>query len=268
VAAVNELRWVTCFAARPDSGGNLDLLKVAVDTAQSRTRLPATVVLDDPGGLVESWLLSRGVEVIHWRSRWADRIEACRERHDRRALCSAFAPGTMLRLEMADIADHRGWDGRVLYTDHDIWFRSDPTPLLPQEMPHAVAACRESPAYGGTNAGVLLIDLERWRREWPRVRQWVDDRLDLLMSERARFGGVDQAVLNEAIEHSWMDQRLNGMPWWGDELYDSAAIVHLHGMKPHDRHRIASMPATMQQTAGGAYHRACADWDWLRDGLA
>jgi hypothetical protein len=153
----------------------------------------------------------------------------------------------------------------VLYTDHDIWFRSDPTPLLPKEMPHPVAACRESPSGDWSNAGVMLFDLAAWRLAWPGVREWVDANLERLLGPRANFGGMDQTTLNEAIPHSRMDQRLNGMPWWGDELYDSAAIVHLHGLKPHDRHRVASMPETMQQTAGGAYRRACDDWEWLWD---
>lgn len=268
---MSYLRWVTCFSARSDSGGNLDMLRIAVETAITRTPLPATVVLDDPGGLVEPWLLSRGVEVIHWRSRWLDRIEACRAPQDRRDLCSAFAPGTMIRLELADVAEHRGWEGQILYTDHDVWFRRDPTELLPQ-IATSIGACPEHPSgrlRGGSrqiNAGVLLIDLEHYRAVWPEIRRWVDRRLDHLLGNGASCGGMDQATLNQCLGRRWttLSQRLNAMPWWGDATYDAGVIVHMHGLKPWDRHRVASMPESMRPTAGGAYQRACDDWEWLR----
>lgn len=262
------MRWVTCFAARHDSGGNIDMLQVAIATAIERTSLQPTVVLDDPDDLVRPWIESRGVEIVSWRSRWCDRIDACPERQDRRDRCSAFAPGTMIRLELADIAAEHGWtEQRLFYADHDVWFRSDPVPLLPDART-AIAACTEMPGFDGMfNAGVLLIDLPRYRDAWPSIADYVETNLDTLMSNRARFGGVDQATLNWAFRDRWhrMPQTLNAMPWWGDEVFDAGVLIHMHGLKPHDRDDIAAgkVPQTMLQTAGGAFERACEEWEAL-----
>lgn len=265
------MRWVTCFACRSDSGESVDMLKVAVLTAIRNTSMHPTVVLDDPVGGVAFWLRERGVETVPWRSRWADRIDEIKGDHDRQRLCSAFGPGTMLRLEIADIAAAAGWrDDRVLYTDHDVWFRSCPIAHLGDFSP--LGACRESRGVPRMfNAGVLAISLPAMRAIWPTMRQWVDDNLASLMSNRAANAGMDQATLNRFFRQTWqpMPQTLNAMPWWGDETYDAGVIVHIHGAKPSHRAMVrdGTLPATMMMSTAGAYLRACEDWERLRDEL-
>ena len=265
------MRWVTCFACRSDSGESIDMLKVAVLTAITNTQMRPTVVLDDPVGAVAFWLRERGVEIVPWRSRWADRIEAIKSDHDRHRMCSAFGPGTMLRLEIADIAASAGWrDERILYTDHDVWFRSGPINHIGDVAP--LGACQESRGVSRMfNAGVLAISMPAMRAIWPAMRDWVDRELPTLLSRRATNSGFDQATLNRFFRQTWrpMPQSLNAMPWWGDETYDAGVIVHLHGAKPSHRRMVqdGTLPASMAMSAAGAYLRACDDWERLRDEL-
>lgn len=265
------MRWVTFFACRSDSGEAIDMLKVAVLTAIRNTSMRPTVVLDDPVGGVAFWLRERGVETVPWRSRWGDRIVEIGGDHDRHRLCSAHAPGAMMRLELADVADACGWsDEAVLYADHDVWFRSCPLPHMPSGCP--LAACNESRhAVRMFNSGVMRISVPAMRAIWPSMRRWVDDNLASLMSNRAANAGMDQATMNRFFRATWqpMPQTLNAMPWWGDETYDAGVIVHIHGAKPSHRAMVrdGTLPATMRMSTAGAYLRACEDWERLRDEL-
>jgi lipopolysaccharide biosynthesis glycosyltransferase len=161
---------------------------------------------------------------------------------------------------------------RVLYLDTDMIVRHSLTPLWETDLAGSPAAAvqdsgmcwtthlpwREleiSPRLPYFNAGVLVIPLERWRKERTSERA-----LDLLL--RFRFRDADQAALNAIFAGSWcaLDPRWNVQThhlWAGDDAdvramedpdaLDAAirdpAIVHFClGMwkrpwQPESRHR-------------------------------
>jgi len=169
---------------------------------------------------------------------------------------------------------------RFLYLDVDVLVVGDLGDLLNTSLAADKAAAAVRDAYIGTfwgpkgppldlaptdpsapyfNAGVLLVDLERWRRE--RVAERC---IDLLRRRRLRF--IDQCAQNIVLSQRW--KRLH--PRWNlqsrhfapsgaqlsiaeshelSQALDDPAIVHFTGRKPWDGEQIHPYAARWHSAA-------------------
>lgn len=102
---------------------------------------------------------------------------------------------------------------RALWLDMDTIVQADVAPLYKMHMEHTVAGVQEIPIYmDGFNSGVLLIDLDRFRKE-DRARSLVANYYRL-MANTTDF--ADQNVMNvEFPKGKWdeLDWRWNAQGW-------------------------------------------------------
>jgi lipopolysaccharide biosynthesis glycosyltransferase len=174
-----------------------------------------------------------------------------------------FGPGSWLRLFLGELlADV----DRVIYLDADVLVRDDlgmlwkestdgaaiaavrdyKIPTFASGLPHAVSALGvsgETPYY---NAGVLLLDLDAWRRESlsQRALEYVRDHGDTIrFADQDAINAVAPGRIHE-LHPRWNVQvgagnarsTIAGFPALDDPAADkpraSAAIVHFTGFKP------------------------------------
>lgn len=156
---------------------------------------------------------------------------------------------------------------RALWIDTDTIVRADIRPLYQMRLRHALAAVpqpdplesylrkmrvlrrlpdgfRMSEVLNFFNAGVLLLDLQRWREEnfTASLEQWVH-----------RFGGIDgdQLALNlefndkyHPLDWHWNFETLGWMPWQiPDNCASEGKILHWSGPhKPWNASRVMRLP--------------------------
>jgi lipopolysaccharide biosynthesis glycosyltransferase len=120
---------------------------------------------------------------------------------------------------------------RAVYLDGDVLVTSDLSPLFELELGDAPFAAVRDQAIGGSyfNAGVLVLDLERWRRTGlaERALAYADAQTQPLF-------WADQDALN-AVADDWYELELR----WNvqanvpeperDDLLRTAAVVHFAG---------------------------------------
>lgn len=169
--------------------------------------------------------------------------------------------------------------GRVLYLDVDVVVRRDLEPLLSVDLEGTAVAAVQSvhypfvatrgavndwlelgadPSTPFFNAGVLVIDLDRWRSE--RIEERA---LDYLRSEHLG-GGADQEALNVALAGRW--KRL--APVWNQQTpmlsNDYGAHLVFTAAEIDEARRD---PAVVHfQTRPKPWHRGC-DHPWLSEWL-
>jgi len=152
---------------------------------------------------------------------------------------------------------------RVLYLDTDTIVRTDLGPLYRMPMDHALACVRERATMGlflhalGTDAsrlrphmpdealpqlqaGVLLLDLRRWRseaiaqalEEWPAKLGTYGDQLLLSLEFNYRRGhdALDQAwnVYGAGLQHRF-ERLITRTPDWAPEQLAGSRILHFSG---------------------------------------
>lgn len=135
--------------------------------------------------------------------------------------------GTFLRIDIPELAArHHLLDSPYyLYTDCDVIFQNDPSPLLDIETDTFRAAIEINDSPGHFNAGVRWCNAEFFRRSLAEFRQF-------LIERRFRFTAHDQGAINEFYGGSRqvLPRQYNWKPHWGIE--PNAIIVHFHGPKP------------------------------------
>lgn len=158
-----------------------------------------------------------------------------------------WTAATYLRLLAPKIVQTQG---RLLYLDCDIVINGDLGPLFAIALGgHALAAYRDE-VRGYFNAGVLMIDLDKWRSEsiTERTLSWARSKGDAI-----RF--LDQEALNAIVGDRYLPL---GSEWnlqrREADNYASAAIIHFTGMKPD--HAECDNPARVVYLN----HRAQTPW--------
>jgi lipopolysaccharide biosynthesis glycosyltransferase len=226
-----------------------------VRTARRHTQLEPVCIYDGEENALTAWLAAARVPVIR-RSTFLG------------AITIEFPPiarGAYLRLEVPAICRERGWTDRfVLYTDCDVMFVRDVTPLLDGLAPRFLAAAPEGDRTDLVrfNSGVMLINVPAWEAELPALT----DTFRRNMAE-ALAPPYDQALLQRhfAGRIDPLPNELNWKPYW--EQNAAAAILHFHGPKPAQRPLLLNRqgPAELQRLATEQYFHACLQWDaeWL-----
>lgn len=254
------MKW---FFALHDQAPHFDayaqMIQVAVLSARENTTLQPHFLYDGAPNALTRWLEHQGVTILPCRTQFYADLERLSERLGPHVM--HYGPGVFLRVEIPLICQREGWtDPDVLYTDCDVLFTGDPSPLWPDLFGHSFAVGPENDPNDlqTINSGVMLM------------------RVHALQAVAEPFAHFIREVLPECIERSWdqwayqeffragwkpMRPELNWKPYWG--LNPAAPIVHFHGPKPFLRPSLQAGTALPVQTrlASPSFYQYCATWD-------
>ena len=232
------MKWYFCVTASTLTAnaeqGFPDMIRAAVASARANTDLRPHMIFDGAGCEFTNEMQSAGVTVIFRRLSFYDQLE----RAQRRLLPDLTrwmdtASGAFLRLDIPRIEFVEDF---VLYTDCDVIFLQNPD--LDDFRPGIFAAASQFDLYGHDfrhpgkqnypelNSGIMLMNIERMRRDLPAL---IDLTCDMLHTIR----GFDQGALEQFYMGQWtpLSPKYNWKPYWpGPDPY--ARIVHFHGPKP------------------------------------
>lgn len=182
--------------------------------------------------------------------------------------------GAFLRLDIpALIQEHGLFDlpnicqPEVLYTDSDVFFMSR---ISSQDMLYVKQAVSNSEdvivAYGAEaiydaeiihNSGVMIMHVDRFRAEWPKILQWG--------MEQPNFPAHDQLLLNGYFEQegAGLGRKRASLPllwnwktYWplAENVWPAVKVLHTHGPKPRTGlWRLASCKTDLTKIREG-YH--------------
>jgi lipopolysaccharide biosynthesis glycosyltransferase len=239
-----------------------DMVKVAVHTAQERTRLEPHFLYDGAQNELTQWLEKRGARVIACQSSFADKIAEIdcyatetSNHHIRRAL-----QGILLRVELPRLSREMKLDDRILYTDCDVFFRDDVVSAL-SKIPcnyFAVAAEHDPKDYRRMNTGVMLMNLPALLEVDEELKSYIRQNFVALQNV-AWDQGAYRHFFARGDNYLWnkLPPEFNWKPYWGDNPL--ARIIHFHGPKPFQRIDDAHFPE-LKHLTGGAYSRFCSEW--------
>ena len=253
---MTKIKWI--FALNDEAIANYgDLVRVAVQSASIFDSLIPILLFDGVPGEFTREMEDKSVQVVFARSRFYDAMAAIAEARQSRHWLSA---GPFLRLEIPRLARELGWlDPFVFYTDVDVIFQRDPTPLLVDLEPRYFACAGENfvnkPLY--MNTGAMWMNLEALQRIEPQFEAWTRANLEACLdfsfdqgAFRVFFNPLHRACWKLGISNSlfygvnsrlpiptwqWdvLPDELNWKPYW--EPNPNAAIIHFHGLKPTSR---------------------------------
>ncbi len=210
------------------------MIRVAVASARANTDLRPHMIFDGRECDFTREMRRAGVAVIFRRLSFHAQLERARQRllPDLPRWMDTAA-GAFLRLDIPRI---EFVDEFVLYTDCDVMFLQNPD--LGDFRPGIFAAASQFDLYGHDmrhaskqnyaelNSGVMLMNVERIRKDLPAL-------LDLTCDMLHTIRGYDQGALEQFYMGQWtpLSPKYNWKPYWpGPDPY--ARIIHFHGPKP------------------------------------
>lgn len=236
-----RLPWV--FTARGPNKSYDAMLKVAVDSARSKTTLLPYAILhpsekDHPR---VTWLKEKGVRVIFHATDWDYKVRdilsqsSLAEKKSSHLYADVEATlATYFRLDIGRIGELKQHQ-HILYTDTDVYFRQDISLLGNRiHLPETIQMGYERYDHYPLNAGIILASM-------PFLSSTHEDLIQLLLSENSVsdgiFGPGDQGLLNRVYEKQLqlegpLSKALNAKPY--HNLFPEATIIHFHGPKVAD----------------------------------
>lgn len=143
-----------------------------------------------------------------------------------------IAGGAYLRTEIPTLGLP---DTFILYTDCDVIFLRQPKFL--ESLPRYFASAPETHLgeYADLNTGVMLMNLDQLRQDWPRLREFIVQNFET-------FTAYDQGAYREFYKDRYdlLPPETNWKPYWGQN--ESAEIIHFHGPKPKSARKLLSDP--------------------------
>jgi len=243
-----------------------DLIKVAVLSARSHTKLTPCFLYDGQPNALTDWLEARGVAVVQHRSKFRERLKAM-SKECKRPDIFRIGSGAFLRVDLPEVIVRLGWsDERILYTDCDVMFARDPEPDLSRVRCERFAVAPEfDPGdYDRINTGVMVMNVPSLYRDREPFARFIWRNLDRL---------VDTAWDQEAyrlyyrrklpfLPNGWsrLAPTLNWKPYWGENA--AASIIHFHGPKPFHEEMVRNrqVPAELLRLGSQAYFTYCSLW--------
>jgi hypothetical protein len=230
-----HLKWYFCYN-QASTAWFSDMIKVAVTSAKTNTRLLPNCVYDGEPTPLTVWLKDQGVQIHQSQVPFQKRLfdDDVMERNKGTGYRPESAKGFYLPLQIPVVEEA---DEHVLYTDCDVMFLRDPD--LAQIRPTSIAAVPEvadlsapSPArvLNGFNSGVMVINVPAMRNRLPDLMRMLD--------ENGYFNFVDtgatydQGLLNLGFKSEWgtLPPIYNWRVFYG--VNPDASVVHWHGPKP------------------------------------
>ncbi len=241
-----------------------DMAKVALHTARRHTSLQPHVLYDGGENVFTRWLRDREIPIIHRRTFLREALEELSARKSDPAL-TRVARGVFLRVELPALHSEIGLEDRVLYTDCDVFFRSDVIADLEGFACDYFAVAGEFTPHDfeNMNTGVMFMNLARLQERDHEFRDFIS--ADLEAFERIAWdqGAYRSFFRSSANVPLWnpLAPEFNWKPYWGNYL--SAKIVHFHGPKPFQREHIDSHYPELKYLTGGCYEELCDLWSEL-----
>lgn len=219
-----------------------DMIRVAVLSAKCTGKLEPHCITDDDSDPLFDWLRAEGVEIHVGRLPFRDRLFAddVIEANKGSFYRPVNAAGAYLKILIPQFATP---GELIMYTDCDILFLetlSFDGVAIDNGTLNAVAEISsdirvKQTEAGIFNSGVMIFDPALFQNRY-------DELIALLEDNKYYFHGdpgfYDQGLFNVAFKGTWksLPDRLNWRPYWG--LNQDASIIHFHGPKPAQVHRI------------------------------
>ncbi len=210
--------------------GFLDMIRVAVASAQINTSLRPHLLYDGNESAFTDEMRAAGVTVIRHRISFYDQLQRAQQRlRPDWPDYMRTAAGAFQRLDIPNIETKEEF---VLYTDCDVMFLSDPA--MDNFRPATFAVASQFDLYGHhkeINSGVMLMNVRRLRADLPAMLDFACDMLHTLH-------GYDQEFLRVFYNGKWdpLSPKYNWKPYWGVD--PMARVVHFHGPKPAAAHKL------------------------------
>lgn len=245
------------------------MAKVAIHTALQQTTLRPHFLYDGGENELTRWLRAREIPIISLRTSLYDNVAElrCYEDETNNRNIQLALRGIFLRAELPRLSEQLQMDDRVLYTDCDVFFRSEVADDFAgiNCRYFAVAGEFDRENYYEMNTGVMWMNLPGLRESDAEFRNYIRQNLASLQTVAWDQGAYRDFFATSDTSFLWDKLRpeLNWKPYWGD--YAQAKIVHFHGPKPYQQSHIDSHFPELKHLTGGAYNELCAQW---RDLLA
>ncbi len=200
------------------------LMRVAVKSAYSKTRLRPTLIYDGQPSKFTAELQNMGVKIIHHRVSFYDELAEYAVASGQQWWVTV-ASGAFLRTEIPLLHPN---DDPVLYTDCDVMFMQDVTNLNCSDLPFAIVPEYVDGVVGDyidINSGVMVMNIASLRRTFVDFRTYIRNNLDKCVL-------FDQSAYRQFYAGQWgkLEPELNWRPYWG--FNNAARVVHWHGPKP------------------------------------
>jgi lipopolysaccharide biosynthesis glycosyltransferase len=248
-------------------------MAVSLVSMENSTTVPVRVDVLHPG---------LSAATMHKVTAGLSNVEVVWREVDDHAVSGAYytdglSPATLYRLLLGDVLDPA--TGRVLYLDADtlvfdslsaLWatdlhgctagaVRDAPSPWAAGPVGTPWRELGLTPSSPHMNAGVLLIDLVRWRTDRVGPRG-----LEILRTLKPRWG--DQDALNTVLEGQWLELPRR----WNLQTQDLVGDSHAWALWPDDVAQAVASPAVVHLTGldkpwkAGSTHPMTGQWlTWL-----
>ena len=213
-------------------GDYIKMYKVAVLTAkQTNPSIEPYLILDGDIDNSINELIEMGVNVIQHRVSFSEKIvEHYKD--------DTIALGAFLRIDLPKICeDLKIEDKYILYTDNDVYFIGDVTPIT-NYTPEFFAACGEfipELSSMNMNSGVMWIN---WRTMLTEHDEFVK-----YIVENFANNMYDQDALKKYYDGriTSLNPLFNYKPYWGQ--HNDIRVLHFHGPKPtFDEKKLKEFP--------------------------
>lgn len=187
-----------------------------------------------------AFLRKHGVNIIIHKPEWEDKLleilATTSPEEKARSHLYEFPKavlGTYARLDIPILSQLSQYE-HYLYTDTDVYFRQDISPLWKELVfPAEIKMGYEDADHFPMNAGIIIASMPFMRKTYSSFLTFVLAKSSI---DHGQYGPGDQGALNEYYSSSLKYQNffddLNVKPY--KIFRDTARIVHFHGPKPHD----------------------------------
>jgi len=235
-----RLPWI--FAVRGEDRAYDYMMHAALRSAKlSTTLIPYCMIHPSEENYERTTFLRKeGVNIIVHKPEWEGELlqilETTSPSEKARSHLYKFPKavlGTYARLDIPKLSQLLQYE-HYLYTDTDIYFRKDISPLWRELiLPSKIQMGYEDADHFPMNAGVIIASLPFMRKSYNGLLKFVLSKNSI---DHGPFGPGDQGALNEYYRSSlnyskeWDDMNVKPYKIWRK----TARIVHFHGPKPHD----------------------------------
>jgi lipopolysaccharide biosynthesis glycosyltransferase len=200
----------------------LKMYKVAVKTAKmTNPTIVPYLILDGEKDEYINDLINMGVNVIHHQVNFFDSLKDFYGDN-------TTAYGAFLRIDIPKICESLGIESDyILYTDNDVMFMDDVTPLLNLKPKYFMCTGEFSQEFIPSlmNSGVMWIN-------WKSMLNEYDEFVFFIKNNLQHFTAFDQDSFRIYYQHKMesFDYNYNYKPYWG--YNKGIKILHFHGPKP------------------------------------
>ncbi len=201
------------------------MTKVAVETAQTKTKLEPYLIYEGKENELTKWLKKRGVKIIFHRTPHYEKLKIQKPEN-----AFKIGAGAFLKVEIPQVLKiYQMEDEYVLFTDCDVMFTGDVVEYCRQIKCEYFAAAPENDPnnWSYVNTGVMCINVPNMLKVYDEFNEFIDKNISQFYSQ-----AFDQGAINQFFKGKWdrLDVAMNWKAYWPSN--PDAKIIHFHGPKP------------------------------------